>query len=276
MSSGFNPSGAAPSSRCGHPIMRRTLLRAAGAGAALAVIGSCSAPAASPPPEKPPHEPPGGPPGGPNATLGAARGGSGAAALELVRSERGRPQVALTFHGAGEPALTRQVLDVLGRGGARVTVLAVGTWLARYPDAAAMVRDGGHELGNHTWSHPVLSALNPAGVRAEIERCRDRLVALTGGPGPFFRPSSTQHATAAELGIAGAAGYPRVLSYDLDSRDWTDPGQRAVRRALASARAGSVVSMHLGHPGTVTALPGILDDLAVRGLAPVTATELFA
>lgn len=45
---------------------------------------------------------------------------------------------------------------------------------------------------------------------------------------------------------------------------------------MAKARAGSVVSMHLGHPGTVAALPGILADLADRGLAPVTASELLA
>ena len=75
--------------------------------------------------------------------------------------------------------------------------------------------------------------------------------------------------------LAGAAGYPTVLSYDVDSRDFTDPGAAAIRRNVASAGAGSVVSLHLGHPGTLTALPGIIDDLAARGLTPVTAGHLF-
>ncbi len=160
--------------------------------------------------------------------------------------------------------------------GARITVLAVGTWLAEHPDAARMVRDGGHELGNHTWSHPALSGYKPEPMYAEIQRCRDKLAELTGSPGAFFRQSQGQHATPEELTEAGKAGYARVLSYDIDSLDWKDPGPAAVRAAVAKARAGSVVSMHLGHPGTVAALPGILTALADRGLTPVTASELLA
>jgi peptidoglycan/xylan/chitin deacetylase (PgdA/CDA1 family) len=111
---------------------------------------------------------------------------------------------------------------------------------------------------------------------AEIQRCRDKLVELTGSPGAFFRQSQGQHPTRGELEQAGRAGYQRVLSYDVDSLDWRDPGASAIRAAVATAKAGSVVSMHLGHPGTLAALPGILTDLAGRGLTPVTATELLA
>jgi peptidoglycan/xylan/chitin deacetylase (PgdA/CDA1 family) len=98
---------------------------------------------------------------------------------------------------------------------------------------------------------------------------------VVGTPGAFFRQSQGQHATARERAAAGKAGYARTLSYDVDSLDWTDPGPAAIRRAVTAATAGSVVSMHLGHPGTVQALPGILTDLADRGLTPVTATELL-
>lgn len=196
-------------------------------------------------------------------------------AVEAVRGDGSRPQVALTFHGAGDLGVTRRVLDILAQHRAKVTVLAVGTWLAASPDAAKMVLDGGHELGNHTWSHPALSHLAPAAVRDEIERCRDRLVQLTGTPGGWFRQSQGQHATPEELAAAGRAGYRRVLSYDVDSLDWQDPGPAAIRRAMAAARAGSVVSMHLGHEGTVQALPGVLTDLADRGLVPVTANDLL-
>ena len=196
-------------------------------------------------------------------------------ARELVHATSGRGEVALTFHGAGDPGLARSILTTLADRGAAVTVLAVGTWLAQYPDVAELVTDHGHELGNHTWSHPTLTGLTTAAVRSEIERCRDRIAALTGGPGAFFRPSAAQHATPEVLRLAGAAGYATVLSYDVDSRDFTDPGAAAIRRAVAAATRGSVVSMHLGHPGTLAALPGLLDDLAARGLAPVTAGALF-
>ena len=195
-------------------------------------------------------------------------------ATEVTRGSGAKPQVALTFHGAGELGLARQVLELLGKRGARVTVLAVGTWLSK--DTAGIVLDSGHELGNHTWSHPALAGYAPGPMYAEVERCRDRLVELTGSPGAFFRQSQGQHATAGELEQAGRAGYRRVLSYDIDSLDWRDPGPAAIRSAVAKATAGSVVSMHLGHPGTLSALPAILNDLDGRGLTPVTATELLS
>jgi peptidoglycan/xylan/chitin deacetylase (PgdA/CDA1 family) len=200
---------------------------------------------------------------------------AGGPARELVHATSGRREVALTFHGAGDLGLARTILTTLAERGAAVTVLAIGTWLAQYPDAAKLVTDHGHELGNHTWSHPTLTGMTTAAVRSEIERCRDRIAALTGGPGAFFRPSAAQHATPEVLRLAGAAGYATVLSYDVDSRDFTDPGATAIRGAVAAATAGSVVSMHLGHPGTLAALPGLLDDLAARGLTPVTASALF-
>jgi peptidoglycan/xylan/chitin deacetylase (PgdA/CDA1 family) len=63
----------------------------------------------------------------------------------------------------------------------------------------------------------------------------------------------------------------------VDSLDYTDPGASAVTRTvLSQARAGSVVSMHFGHSGTVAALPAILDGLRQRGLRAVTTSELLS
>ncbi|NMH99536.1 polysaccharide deacetylase family protein [Pseudonocardia acidicola] len=250
-------------------LSRRGLLRAGLATIGAAAAAGCSAPAV---PSAAPAAPAAATPR-PSPTPTPARTGP---ATEIERAGSGRPEVALTFHGAGDLDLARKVLTEFHDRGAAVTVLAVGTWLQQYPDAAKMVTDLGHELGNHTWSHPDLAALGEAGIRAEIEKCRDRIAALTGGPGDFFRPSQAQHATAEVRKLAGAAGYPKVLSYDVDSRDFTDPGVTAIRHYIAAAGPGSVVSMHLGHPGTLAAVPGILDDLAARGLTPVTAGRLFA
>jgi len=64
---------------------------------------------------------------------------------------------------------------------------------------------------------------------------------------------------------------------NVDSLDYLDPGAVAIRtRTLAQVGPGSIVSLHLGHPGTVEALPGILAGLAARNLTPVTVTQLFS
>ncbi|MET7737444.1 polysaccharide deacetylase family protein [Streptomyces sp. NPDC005402] len=207
---------------------------------------------------------------------------SGAPALpalpaQLTHGPRDRPRVAFTFHGGGDPATARALLTEAEKHGARVTVLAVGTWLDAHPDIARRILDGGHDLGNHTLRHLDINAMSEAEVRAEISGCAERIRRLTGSVGTWFRPSRTPTASPLVTRLAREAGYPHVLSYDVDSLDFTSPGAAAVaRKVLAEIREGSVVSLHFGYDDTVAALPVVLEELDRRGLAAVTTTELFS
>jgi len=201
----------------------------------------------------------------------------GALPTEISHGPRTGDGIALTFHGAGDPKLADRVLRELESGGAHVTVLAVGTWLDEQPAMARRILDGGHELGNHTQHHVNIDALAPAAAYAEIVQCADRLHKLTGSIGRWFRPSQTQHAPEMVRKQAARAGYPTCLSYDLDSTDFRDPGPASVARTvLAGARPGSIVSMHFGHPGTLAALPALLDGLRSKHLTPVTVSKLLS
>jgi peptidoglycan/xylan/chitin deacetylase (PgdA/CDA1 family) len=194
---------------------------------------------------------------------------------DLTHGRRTGAGVALTFHGAGDVAITRTVLQVLAAARARATVFAVGSWLAANPAMARAVLDGGHELGNHTFSHLPMRTLSPARARAEVAQAADVITRLVGDHGSWFRPSGTQYSTPTIRAAARAAGYPRCVSYDVDSLDWTDPGAAAVAAVvLGKASAGSIISMHLGHAGTAAALPHILDGLAARGLRTVTVSDV--
>ncbi|WP_030654050.1 polysaccharide deacetylase family protein, partial [Streptomyces flaveus] len=196
---------------------------------------------------------------------------------QITHGPRTRPQVALTFHGQGDPALARALLDTAEQRGARLTVLAVGTWLDQHPDLARRILDGGHDLGNHTQRHIGVNTLPEAEARREITDCAERLKRLTGSIGTWFRPSRAPVASPLVARLARAAGYPHVLSYDVDSLDYTRPGAAAVtREILAGVRNGSVVSLHFGYPDTLTALPDVLTELDRRGLRAVTTTELLS
>ncbi|NUP49541.1 MAG: polysaccharide deacetylase family protein [Catenulispora sp.] len=196
---------------------------------------------------------------------------------ELAHADTGRPQVALTFHGDGDPALAEALLKEAESNGARLTVLAVGRWLGAHPELARRILDGGHELGNHTENHVDITRLAPAAALAEIQACAARLKQLTGSPGVWFRPSQTQHADPMLVAQARRAGYRTVLSYDVDPLDYQDPPSTAIAdRLLGAVRPGAVVSLHLGHRDTVDALPAVLAGLKSRGLAAVTASELFS
>ncbi|MGW0393617.1 polysaccharide deacetylase family protein [Streptomyces sp. NPDC003042] len=196
--------------------------------------------------------------------------------VEIAHGPRDRPRVALTFHGNGDPAIARAVLAEAERAGARVTVLAIGSWLDAHPALARRVLDGGHELGNHTQRHLAINDLPEDQAYAEITGCAQRLRRLTGSIGTWFRPSQTQYATPLVQKLAQRAGYPHVLSYDVDSLDFTSPGAAAVIRTVTGTiRHGSVVSLHFGYADTVDAMPPLLEELARRDLRAVTTTELL-
>ncbi|NUK16576.1 polysaccharide deacetylase family protein, partial [Streptomyces lunaelactis] len=196
---------------------------------------------------------------------------------EIVHGPRDRDRVALTFHGQGDPATARAVLTEAERAGARITVLAVGSWLDEHPDLARRILDGGHDLGNHTQRHLGISQMSETDASAEITGCGERLLRLTGSIGTWFRPSRTRNSTPLVTALAQQAGYPHVLSYDVDSLDFTSPGATAVTRNITGQiQRGSVVSLHFGYTDTVAALPALLADLDRRGLRAVTTTELLS
>ncbi|MGO4600008.1 polysaccharide deacetylase family protein [Terrabacter sp. 2RAF25] len=281
---------------------RRTVVTAAAAALGSVGLAGCSVPASSPQASpassrstgstRPPSSPgSAGSGGGPSSSASTAHGatagapaGSGDATPALLESPGpdvrtgpvGAQRVALTFHGAGAPALTLRVLDTAKAHAAKVTVFAVGTWLNVNPSLGRAILAGGHDLGNHTYSHRPMRRLTASEADLEVRRGAAAVAAVRGSAGLLFRPSGTQLSTSTIRAAALAAGYHRCVSYDVDPLDYLDPGTTAVRdRTLAAVRDGSIVSLHLGHPGTVAALPGILDGLEQRGLTAVTVTELL-
>jgi peptidoglycan/xylan/chitin deacetylase (PgdA/CDA1 family) len=177
--------------------------------------------------------------GGPTSTTPAA----GGPARAVFHGPRDGRQVALTFHCSGDPALVMRLLDLVAREHVPITVFAVGRWLDQHPEMAARILAGGHELGNHTFTHPPLGQLGRAEVDREILRCRAVLERLAGG-GRYFRPSGMTTPTPLVLAAAGLA-------------------------------PGSIVSLHTGHAGTVAAMPRIIAAARARGLKPVPVHRLL-
>ena len=191
---------------------------------------------------------------------------------------RDRRQVALTFHGSGDPALTAALLAEAKRLSAPITVFAVGRWLEQYPDMSHRILDAGHELENHTYTHPPLGGASAATVAREVVGCRNVLAAQTGNGGRYFRPSGIESAyPEVIMAQAGAAGYGVVCGFDVDPRDYQDPGAVLIEaRVRQTLKAGSIVSLHLGHPGTVAAFPTLVADARARAFEPVLVRDLLA
>jgi hypothetical protein len=136
-------------------------------------------------------------------------------------------------------------------------------------------------LGNHTYTHPHLTALTPAQIVDELlsaEAAIDRHA--SSSPRPFFRPPFGEWNTAV-VDAAASAGYRFTVLWDVDTIDWkpiADGGPTAaqiVDKVVARAEGGSIVLMHLGGYETLEALPGIVSGLRARGLELVTLGEML-
>ncbi|KPM54747.1 twin-arginine translocation pathway signal protein [Frankia sp. R43] len=281
---------------CDHGLSRRRFLAASGAAAATAAAGGLAAcaggrpqPAASASPSPAPQAS--------TAAFGTAEAGTaapsaasdltgpglvpGGPATAITHGPRDRPRVALTFHlgphEAGQDlALAHQLLADAAQLSVPITVFAVGQWLDGHRDLVPTILAAGHELANHTLTHPTLTALPADQVATEIAGCRDVLARLAPTQGRYFRPSGTSTATPLILAEAGAAGYRTVVDFDVDPLDYTSPGADAVvARIRADTRPGSIVSMHFGYPGTVSAFPRIVANLRTAGLTPVRVHDLL-
>ncbi|HUP72257.1 MAG TPA: polysaccharide deacetylase family protein [Acidimicrobiales bacterium] len=203
----------------------------------------------------------------------------GGPSLFVARATTARNEVALTFHTDGDVRIAQRLLDGLA-GRAQITCFIVGSWLDANPTWARKLLDAGHELANHTYTHPTFATLSRPAMAAEITRCRDLLVKLTGNGGRFFRPSGTDDGLARPaapiLEEAGAAGYDYVLGWDVEPFDYKDPGGVAVRtRVLEAAKPGSIVSLHFGHSGTADAIGAMLDGFDRQGIEAVTVSALM-
>ena len=189
---------------------------------------------------------------------------------------RGLPAgtVALTFDDGPDPRWTPAVLRVLAQERVPATFFVVGARSARYPDLIRQVVAGGHEVGNHTWSHADLSAL--PGWRRNLELSLTQLGLAGSGhltsallrPPYSATPAALTGRDVAALRRETAAGYVVVLS-DRDTDDWARPGVAAIVRAGAPRTdAGTILLMHDGggdRAQTVAALPQLIQAYRDRG-----------
>ncbi|MEU9352046.1 polysaccharide deacetylase family protein [Streptomyces griseoloalbus] len=157
-------------------------------------------------------------------------------------SGRGRTMV-LTFDDGPDPRYTPHILDTLARYEVRAMFFVCGEMVAGHPDLLARMADEGHVVGNHTWSHPLLTDLGRRRIRSEMERTSDVIEKTYGARPEWFRaPYGAWNRAAFQL---GAELGMEPLAWTVDTLDWTTPGTRTiVGRVEDGAAPGVVVLSH--------------------------------
>jgi len=185
------------------------------------------------------------------------------------------PYIALTFDDGPQAKLTVKLLDLLAAHHIKATFFVIGTNVAEYPQIVARAAREGHEIGNHSWSHPNFAKMSDDGVRRQIQRTDDAIKSAIGTRPTIFRPPYGALSARQKRWFRDELGY-RIILWDVDPLDWKRPGPAVVRnRIVKGTRAGSIVLAHDIHAGTIDAMPGILDQLEAKGFRFVTVSELI-
>lgn len=184
-------------------------------------------------------------------------------------------EIALTFD-AGSDLIGIEVLDSLKKHNAKATFFLEGAWVDHYPKHAKRIADEGHEIGNHTYSHPRATEISSSALIQDIQKGERAIEAVTGvSPRPYFRfpYGAFNNAT---LEAVAKAGYPYSVQWTLDTRDWEHPeADVIVDRIMAGASNGDIILMHIGGKNTAEAVEKAIPLLKNKGYQLVTLSELL-
>ena len=188
-----------------------------------------------------------------------------------------KKQIALTFDDGPHPTLTPRILEILAENNIPATFFMVGQNVLNYPEAARAVIQAGHEVGNHTFSHPHIGNLSEQAIFDEIGKCEDALEELCE-----YRPHllrTPQGALTPSLERCLLDDDYILVLWSLDTRDWENKSTaHVVQTVLENVQAGDIILMHdfIGHNSkTPEALEKIIPILLSQGYEFVTVSALL-
>jgi len=186
------------------------------------------------------------------------------------------PYIALTFDDGPSAKLTPKLLDLLGTHHIKATFFVIGQNVVDHPEIVARAAREGHEIGNHSWSHPAFAKMSDEAVRRELQKTDDAIHSATGNEPTLVRPPYGSITARQKKWINEEFGY-KIVMWDVDPFDWKRPGPIAVtNRIVRNTRAGSIVLSHDIHPGTIEAMPAAIAQLEAKGFKFVTTSELIS
>jgi peptidoglycan/xylan/chitin deacetylase (PgdA/CDA1 family) len=185
------------------------------------------------------------------------------------------PYIAMTYDDGPSQKLTPKLLDLLAAHHIKATFFVIGQNAAEFPEIVRRAAREGHEIANHSWSHPNLGKMSDEGVRRELQKTDDAIKAAIGARPTLMRPPYGSITIRQKKWIHNDFGY-QIILWDVDPLDWKRPGPTVVcNRIVRITRPGSIVLAHDIHPGTIEAMPAILDQLEAKGFKFVTVSELL-
>ena len=186
------------------------------------------------------------------------------------------PYIAMTFDDGPHATNTPKLLDMAAKRHIKLTFFVIGQCVEQNPAVLRREVAEGHEIGNHTWSHPDLAKLSDDSVRTQLRQTEDAIVKTIDIKPKLMRPPYGELTKRQREWVNRDFGY-KIILWDVDPVDWKRPGSNIVaQRIIAGARPGSIILSHDIHPGTIAAMSQVFDTLLAKGFKFVTVSELIS
>ena len=200
----------------------------------------------------------------------------GSRELPIYCVQTDQKKIALTFDAAWGNEDTADLLSILARNQIHATFFLTGSWVDAYPDDVKAIAAAGHDIGNHSQTHPEMSTLSKEQIRDELMQVHKNVKELTGQNMCFFRPPYGDYNNAL-IEQAKNCGY-YTIQWDVDSLDWKNYGVEPIVNTVLnhkSLRNGSIILMHNGAKYTAQALPKVIEGLQEKGFQIVPISKLI-
>ncbi len=194
--------------------------------------------------------------------------------LPIYCVETQEKKIAVTFDAAWSAEDTDEIIGILKKHSAKATFFAVGDWVEKNPDAVKKLYDAGHEIGNHSDTHPSFSNINREEIKTEILNCNKKIESVTGVAPKLVRAPSGDYDNKS-IEITHSLNM-KMIQWDVDSLDWKLLSvDEMYSRVISKTQKGSILLFHNGVENTPEALDKILTKLEKDGYEFVTVSELI-
>lgn len=212
-------------------------------------------------------------------SLFSSPGQSEAAGSKFVmKGSTSGKMVALTFDDGSDGTNIQRILNILDSHNVTATFFLTGSGAQNHPQPIRNIVAAGHQIANHSYSHPDFTGLTAAQMKSELDRTENTIRNITGKTAkPLFR-APFGSTSSAVLTAVGNAGYTHTIHWTIDTLDWRGTSASQITsRVMNNIVPGSIILMHTGAgaSGTPGALPDMIQRLKTQGYSFVTVSQIL-
>lgn len=194
--------------------------------------------------------------------------------IYCVQKPENEKIVALSFDAAWGNEDTGKLIEIMNKYNVKTTFFVVGSWVDKYPESVKQLHDAGHEIMNHSNSHPHMTELSIEKMKEEVNKCDEKIMAITGVKPTLFRAPYGDYNNAV-VGAMRETGH-FTIQWDVDSLDWKNLSSDEIcKRVTEKVKPGSIVLFHNAALNTPDALPPIIECLQKEGYKIVPVSEII-